>query len=279
MAKEINKKKKKVKTKYDIAYICMLIAAGLIIIGTGTYAYYRSTMTGTTSGTIAKWSFTANNQASTFSLDLGGLYPGKTDVKYIELSAENSDLPIVYYMIFHFPNMITDWTNLTLDYDKWAEGIASWSKFYFDNAYTLGTDNGSYIGVIGLILGGEKMTLPIYYNWPYDSVPESDMEVNRVNGNTTSDKITIVARQLDLTDTESADNSVYEHILHLMDMSSCSNGEYNYANKYGYPCDTMAFNTGDVLYQGETSNLILDDGTTIEFPKYLAQLLKFEEAS
>lgn len=96
-------KRRKKKTKYDIAYICMLIVAGLIIVGTGTYAYYRSTMTGTTSGAIAKWSFTANNQASTFNLNLGKVYPGKTGTYNIELSAENSDLPVMFHVIFHFP--------------------------------------------------------------------------------------------------------------------------------------------------------------------------------
>lgn len=52
-----------------------------ILLGTVSYAFYQTTINGTVSGTIAKWSFTANDQADSFGLNLGELYPGK--VKHI----------------------------------------------------------------------------------------------------------------------------------------------------------------------------------------------------
>lgn len=88
------------KKRTNILFIVMAVTAIVIIIGTGAYAYYRSTMSGTISGTIAKWSFKANNQTETFTLDLGDLYPGKTGSYNIELSAENSDLDVYYELDF-----------------------------------------------------------------------------------------------------------------------------------------------------------------------------------
>ena len=49
--------------------------------------------------TIARWSFTANNQTDSFNIDLGAGYLEKKDVYDLELSAVNSDLD-VYYEIF-----------------------------------------------------------------------------------------------------------------------------------------------------------------------------------
>ena len=283
MAKEINKKKKKAKTKYDIAYICMLIVAGLIIIGTGTYAYYRSTMTGTTSGTIAKWSFTANNQASNFNLNLGKVYPGKTGTYNIELSAENSDLPVMFHVIFHFPNMVTNWDTFTYDTEKWGEGAASWAKFYFDNAYTIGFDSGGNVGLVGLLLEGEKMNIPLYYNWPYDenaTNTDNDNSIQRAaGGNNTSNKITIVGRQLDKSSVANIEASMDSFVADVLDMSSCTNGEYNYPNKYGYPCGILDFTFGDVLYEGTTTDYTMADGSVTTVPKYMAQILKIDQSS
>ena len=277
--KNIESIKKKSKTKYDIAYICMLIVAGLIIIGTGTYAYYRSTMTGATSGTIAKWSFTANNQASTFNLDLGKVYPGKTGTYNIELSAENSDLPIIYYMVFNYPNMITNLDDFSMDVVKQSEVYASLNNFYFDSSYNFGVQQ-NYFGVFGIILDGEKMTLPLYYNWPYNSdniAVENEIQ-DIAGGNSTNDKITIVARQLDKASIENMDTSMDTFINEFLDMSSCSNGEYTYPNKYGYPCGILNFLFSDeIILSGEDVNYQTEDGDSTNVPKYLAQLLQIGE--
>ena len=44
--------------------------------------------------TIARWSFTTNNQTDSFNIDLGAGYLEKKDVYDLELSAVNSDLDV-----------------------------------------------------------------------------------------------------------------------------------------------------------------------------------------
>lgn len=159
---KVSKEKKKVKTKYDIAYICMAVIAVLIILGTGTYAYYQSTIAGTTNGTIAKWSFKANNQAETFNLDFGSLYPGKSDVKYIELSAEDSELDVYYELL-----MDDIFLGTTIHQDL-VPNILWWDANSTMPIGGLCTSN-AVIGRYGTIPAGSEVSAPIYLNWPYTS--------------------------------------------------------------------------------------------------------------
>lgn len=55
-------------SKYDKIFIVMMITSIVIIGGTITYAFYQSSIKGTISGTIARWSFTANNKTDSFIL-------------------------------------------------------------------------------------------------------------------------------------------------------------------------------------------------------------------
>lgn len=70
-----------------------IIGLGLIVlalaISIGTYAYYRTTITGTVTGTILEWECTANNSATSFTAALGELYPGKTGDISITLGVKN----------------------------------------------------------------------------------------------------------------------------------------------------------------------------------------------
>ena len=255
MAKEINKKKKKVKTKYDIAYICMLIVAGLIIVGTGTYAYYRSTMTGTTSGTIAKWSFTANNQVSNISLNYDGLYPGKSDVKYVELSAENSDLPVTFMFVLDFPN-IMDANGQVAEYSDVLEMTSLYGLTFFDNAYEHGPIADNIVGWFGIIMPGEKITIPIYYNWPYESTDDEHQTI--ADGRLLTNGLTIMGRQLDISTLDNFDTSFNQF---LEDFNvECSMGDYKYSNKFGYPCDTTFLMPDEnVMQAGNVKNYELGD--------------------
>ena len=271
MAKEINEKKKKVKTKYDIAYICMLIVAGLIILGTGTYAYYRSTMTGRTSGTIAKWSFTANNQVSNISLNYDGLYPGKTDVKYVELSAENSDLPVVFTFVLNFPNVL-DANGELGDFEETLEVYSLYGKLFFDNAYEHGFMADQMVGWFGLLMPGQKVTIPIYYNWPYNAEVNldfpSDTEYQDIaDGRLLTNGLTIVGRQIDIADSEKFDDSSMQF---LQDFNfECSMGDYAYSNKFGYPCDNMFLIPDEnVMIAGDPVEVELGDGTLMEYVSY-----------
>lgn len=148
------------KKRTNILFIVMAVTAIVIIIGTGAYAYYRSTMSGTISGTIAKWDFKANNQTETFKLEIGELYPGKTLNYNIELSAEDSDLDVYYEVYFQQIGLVHT-------SDKPNDGTSS-HHIYFDSAYTNKVTYCGRRGLYGVIPAGEKINIPIYYNWPYD---------------------------------------------------------------------------------------------------------------
>ena len=130
-----------------------------ILLGTVSYAFYQTTINGRVSGTIAKWSFTANNQTDSFDLNLGELYPGKSGTYNITLSATNSDLDVYYELIFTSANI---------------------NKFmYWDSSYTKPLQDyysNSYIGKYGVITKGSSVTIPIYFNWPYGDTSEGYYE-------------------------------------------------------------------------------------------------------
>ena len=129
---------------------------------------------GTVSGTIAKWSFTANNKTDTFDLNLGELYPGKSGTHNITLSATNSDLDVYYELIFTYPGGNT------------INGF-----LYWDSSYTkpLVSSDGSYVGKYGVITKGSSVTIPIYFNWSYGT--EGEAYIN----NWTMPEIKIIAKQ------------------------------------------------------------------------------------
>ena len=163
------------KNNNKILYISIAILVLAIGIAFGTYAYYQTTISGTISGNVASWSFKANNQSSTFSLDFGSLYPGKTGTYNVVLSAEDSELDVYYEFIIHQAQLLTD-------------------HLYFDAAYTKGpNENGNgYVGMYGTISAGETITIPLYYNWPYDG---DDYEY-KADGSLITENITIMAQQL-----------------------------------------------------------------------------------
>ena len=138
---------------YKKIMIITIIASIIVVLGTVSYAFYQTTINGTVSGTIAKWSFTANNQTDSFDLKL---YPGKRGTYNITLSAANSDLDVYYELVFSFS--ISD--NPT-------------EFMYWDSSYTKPLDGAK--GRYGVITKG-SITIPIYFNWPYGDTAEEYYE-------------------------------------------------------------------------------------------------------
>ena len=85
---------------YKRTMIITIVISVIVVIGSVSYAFYQTTINGIINGTIAEWSFKANNQTDSFSLDLGELYPGKNGTYNITLSAEESELDVYYELIF-----------------------------------------------------------------------------------------------------------------------------------------------------------------------------------
>ena len=144
---------------YNVFFIVAIIVSVIVILGTVTYAFYQSSINGTVSGTIAKWSFTANNQTDSFDLNLGKLYPGKSGTYNITLSAESSDLDVYYELIFTGANIN--------EFMYWDSSYTKPLQDYYSN---------SYIGKYGVITKGSSVTIPIYFNWPYGDTSEGYYE-------------------------------------------------------------------------------------------------------
>ena len=144
------------KNNNKILYISIAILVLAIGIAFGTYAYYQTTISGTISGNVAKWSFKANGETSSFNLDLGNLYPGVSNTYNIELSAEDSDLD-VYYEVF-------------------IEGSFSYETrynlLYWDSSYTIPIQYCKTKGKYGIISAGEDVIITLYFNWPYGTAAE-----------------------------------------------------------------------------------------------------------
>lgn len=182
------------KNNNKILYISiaiLVLAVGIII---GTFAYYQTTISGTISGNVAKWSFKANNQTSTFNLDLGSLYPGKTGTYTLELSAEDSDLDVYYELIFHGGSSIINdnlFFNMNSSYDI---NLDDWDSLEANHWYFLGYGSGN-AGAYGIIPAGEKIIIPLHYNWYYGDEYTDPDDSSIADGSLASLDITIVGQQ------------------------------------------------------------------------------------
>ena len=164
---------------YKKIMIITIVTSIIVVLGTVSYAFYQTAINGTVSGTIAKWSFTANNQTDSFDLNLGELYPGKSGTYNITLSATNSDLDVYYELIFTSANI---------------------NKFmYWDSSYTKPLDDydsGSYVGKYGVITKGSSVTIPLYFNWPYDNpYDDNGVDYYYYNEYLSIPEIKIIAKQ------------------------------------------------------------------------------------
>ncbi|MBQ4633852.1 MAG: hypothetical protein IJB71_00710 [Bacilli bacterium] len=184
-----------------ISIAILILAAGILF---GTYAYYQTTISGTISGNVAKWSFKANNQTSTFNLDLGSLYPGAEGTYTLELSAEDSELDVYYELIFHNPSDIPSvfLFNTNSSYDTtiiknvfYGNGtpndiIANSWYWITTERYVPGLD--THVGTYGIIPAGEKISIPIFAWWPYQTqVDDSSL----ADGSLVSFNVTIKGQQ------------------------------------------------------------------------------------
>ena len=202
---------------YKKIMIITIVTSIIVVLGTVSYAFYQTAINGRVSGTIAKWSFTANNQTDSFDLNLGELYPGKSGTYNITLSAANSDLDVYYELIF---------TGADIDF-----------LLYWDSSYTkpvVGRGDGSYVGKYGVITKGSSITMPIYLNWPYGSEGESYRD------NLTMPEIKIIAKQY-----TGYSGSIPMNLLGFTNLISYNNlknnvvipTSYNPTDQYGYVRD------------------------------------------
>ncbi len=135
--------------------VCISLFIFSIVFTMQTYSYFSTNVTGTGSVTFANWSFKANGEDTSFTTDLGELYPGIDRSYQVRLSAIGSDVPVDYTVTFNYPNNIP--ANL---------------KFYKDSAkqQEINLDGGTGTGTLN---AGTETVITIYYDWPYGSSAEA----------------------------------------------------------------------------------------------------------
>ena len=233
---------------YNVFFIVAIIVSVIVILGTVTYAFYQSSINGTVSGTIAKWSFTANNQTDSFDLNLEKLYPGKSGTYNITLSATNSDLDVYYELIFTYPS-----------------GNPINGFLYWDSSYTkplVDDGSGAYVGKYGVITKGSSVTIPIYFNWSYGT--EGEAYIN----NWTMPEIKIIAKQytgysgtipmnlLGFTNLVSYNNSKNNVVIPTSNQQGPELDQYGYPDDLNYKYKFVAINstTGFILFSNNFYN-------------------------
>lgn len=135
--------------------LCLALFVFSVVFTIQTYSYFSNNVTGTGRVTFADWSFTADNSPTSFTTDLGDLYPGIDRSFQVRLSAVGSDVPVDYTVTFNYPNNIP--ANL---------------KFYRDAAkqQEINLNGGT---VTGQLTAGTETVITIYYDWPYGSSAET----------------------------------------------------------------------------------------------------------
>ena len=222
---------------YKKIMIITIVTSIIVVLGTVSYAFYQTAINGRVSGTIAKWSFTANNQADSFDLNLGELYPGKSGTYNITLSAANSDLDVYYELIFTVAHI-----NLLL----------YWDSSYTKPLYSYGND--SYVGRYGVITKGSSITIPLYLNWPYGDTATNYYDY----ADLTMPEIKIIAKQytgyngsipmnlLGFTNLVSYNNSKNNVVIPTID--GPGDDQYGYPLDYKYKFETINATSGYILY-------------------------------
>ena len=173
--------RKREDSRKNVIYIGIMIFSIIAFLGAGAFAYYQTTITGTISGTVSKWNFTANNQVSSLSLDFGELYPGKTQTYNLQLSAENSQLDVYYEIKIDLTSSILD--------SKLAFDSSYAKKLYYNRT---GSSLKQYVGMYGIIPAGTTVTIPLYLKWPYEGDDDESLADGTVR---TLANISVVGRQ------------------------------------------------------------------------------------
>lgn len=150
---------------------CIILFAFSVFFTIRTYAAFRTTVAATGKLRTAAWSFKANGTPSSFSTDLGELFPGASGNFEVRLSAAGSDVPVEYIITFENPVNIPENLHFYQDEDKQIE---------------IDLDGGT---MAGSLPKGTERIITVFYNWP------SGNEAEAVNDGLVSFDMTIVGYQ------------------------------------------------------------------------------------
>ena len=181
------------KRRHAIMLAIVLFILGIAMIVVGTYAYYQTSINGVIEGTIARWIFKANNNTSSFTVNLtpsqsgttesGTVAPGTSGSISIVLTTIDSpntgELPAEYTITFsNFTNVPT---NL---------------KFYSDQNFQTETNiQSNGYSITGTLAANNSITKTIYWKWGYgdaSTVAQDNADANKA----VSFTMTVAGKQL-----------------------------------------------------------------------------------
>lgn len=116
--------------------------------------YYTRVNVESTTMYTASWNFEVNNSPTSFTTDLGDLYPGVNRSFNLNLSSLGSDVPIDYTITFSNPR-----------------NIPGKLVFYEDSEkqHVIDLDGGTITGGMG---ANTNKLVTIYYDWAYEGAEE-----------------------------------------------------------------------------------------------------------
>jgi len=134
--------------------ICLGLFIFSLVVTYESYALFTSQVKGSATLRTARWDFLVNGERTTYTTNLGDLYPGVSNSFSMRLGAIGSEVDVEYSIKFDSPHDIP--ANL---------------KLYRDAALQseINIDGGT---VSGSIQAGTETVITIYYAWPYGSAVE-----------------------------------------------------------------------------------------------------------
>ena len=137
----------KYKNVYNLV-ICLSII-GFALIFAGTYSYFSKDNSYNVTGTVATWSFSADNSTSSFTKSLNDIIPGDSGSFVILLDASGSTSNIQCY--------------ITPDIDGSLAGM----KIYADDSHSIKVTSDSPL--IQTVAAGTTSSVTLYWAWEYDT--------------------------------------------------------------------------------------------------------------
>lgn len=182
--------------KYKGRLIAAAVALTLVttcLLG-GTLAKYTTTVTGTGTATVAKWSFKANDQTATFNnvslsdtvhtenIKAGTIAPGTDGSFDIKIDGSGSEVGIAYKIV------LGDLDNLPVNI-----------KFYQDEAHSTEYTEIATTGITGEIEQASvstPVTKTIYWNWPIGDADTNDTTTGMTGAGDKTFTITVTGTQV-----------------------------------------------------------------------------------
>lgn len=178
---------KKGSKKSLLVVVLLLLVGVTAYFAASTYAKYASQITGNQgTATVAKWNFSTENRAQSFTIDLAGTYdastlvankiaPGTEGAFQIALTNGTTETGV------DFTVTLNSITNKPTNIVFYKERTGSAGAYSYSNELTPGTST-----ITGQIQAGDStgVTIPIYWKWAYGT---SNSVTDTVNEHDTTD--------------------------------------------------------------------------------------------